>query len=61
MVVLKGEIVLRVDGGVEEVVREGEMAVQRGNIHAVSHDSFAALLKDRSPLLLMDCGRGLCA
>ncbi len=36
MVVLKGEIVLRVDEGEEVVIREGEMCVQRGNIHAVS-------------------------
>lgn len=35
MVVLKGEIVLRVDGGEEVTIREGEMCVQRGNIHSV--------------------------
>ncbi|KAH7313174.1 cupin 2 domain-containing protein [Rhexocercosporidium sp. MPI-PUGE-AT-0058] len=34
MVVLKGEIVLRVDGGEEVVVGEGEMCVQRGAVHS---------------------------
>ncbi|KAH7384753.1 cupin 2 domain-containing protein [Cadophora sp. MPI-SDFR-AT-0126] len=34
MVVLKGEIVLRVDGGEEVTIGEGEMCVQRGNIHS---------------------------
>jgi len=34
MVVLKGEIVLRVDGGEEVRIGEGEMCVQRGNIHS---------------------------
>ncbi|KAH9206021.1 hypothetical protein DL95DRAFT_397177 [Leptodontidium sp. 2 PMI_412] len=36
MVVLKGEIVLRVNGGVEVTVGEGEMCVQRGTIHSIS-------------------------
>jgi quercetin dioxygenase-like cupin family protein len=34
MVVLKGEIVLRLDDGEEVTIREGETAVQRGTIHA---------------------------
>ena len=38
MVVLKGEIVLRVDGGEEVRIGEGEMCVQRGNIHSVGLD-----------------------
>lgn len=46
---------LRVDGGVEEVVKEGEMAVQRGNIHAVSLDISAVFLKVRSPFCVWGC------
>jgi quercetin dioxygenase-like cupin family protein len=34
IVVLKGEIVLRLDDGEEETIKEGETAVQRGTIHA---------------------------
>jgi len=34
MVVLKGQITLRVDDGKEVTVGEGEMVVNRGNIHA---------------------------
>jgi quercetin dioxygenase-like cupin family protein len=34
MVVLKGEIVARLDDGVEKTIREGEMMVQMGSIHA---------------------------
>jgi quercetin dioxygenase-like cupin family protein len=34
MVVLKGEIVLRLDDGEEVTIKEGETAVQRGTIHA---------------------------
>lgn len=34
MVVLKGEIVARLDDDVETTIREGEMMVQRGTIHA---------------------------
>ncbi|KAK0102846.1 hypothetical protein ONS96_005478 [Cadophora gregata f. sp. sojae] len=34
MVVLKGEIVLRVDDGDEIKIGQGEMCVQRGNIHS---------------------------
>ncbi|RFU30565.1 hypothetical protein B7463_g5762, partial [Scytalidium lignicola] len=33
-VVLKGEIVLKLDGGEEAVVKEGEYIVQRGTMHA---------------------------
>jgi quercetin dioxygenase-like cupin family protein len=34
MVVLKGEIVMRLNDGKETVVKQGEMVVQRGTIHA---------------------------
>ncbi len=34
MVVLKGEIVVRLDDGVEATVKEGDMLVQRGTIHS---------------------------
>ncbi len=34
MVVLKGEIVARLDDGVETTIKEGEMMVQMGTIHA---------------------------
>jgi quercetin dioxygenase-like cupin family protein len=33
-VVLKGKVVLEVDDGVESLVKEGEVVVQRGTIHA---------------------------
>jgi quercetin dioxygenase-like cupin family protein len=33
-VVLKGEVVLELDDGVESLVKEGEVVVQRGTIHA---------------------------
>ncbi|PQE14286.1 cupin 2 domain-containing protein [Rutstroemia sp. NJR-2017a BVV2] len=33
MVVLKGELVLRVDGGEERVLKEGDVVVQRGTMH----------------------------
>lgn len=36
MCVLKGEVWLRVDGGKEEVVKEGGFCVQRGGLHSVS-------------------------
>jgi quercetin dioxygenase-like cupin family protein len=34
MVVLKGEIVARLDDGVEKTIKEGEMMVQMGTIHS---------------------------
>ncbi len=34
MVVLKGEIVARLDNGVEKTIKEGEMMVQMGTIHS---------------------------
>lgn len=34
MVVLKGKIVLRVDEGKEVTIKEGEIAINRGNMHA---------------------------
>jgi quercetin dioxygenase-like cupin family protein len=34
MVVLKGEIVLRLNHGAEVTIREGETMVQRGTIHS---------------------------
>lgn len=37
--VVKGEVVLELDDGVQEVVKQGELVVQRGTIHAWINNS----------------------